>query len=472
MKKLLYWLGVWIIFITGLLVGIAKPFQPELDPRGHWIIMLLIFTLGLWILKPLGIPFSISSAFFLGSLLAIGLPASAIFSGFTGTAVWVLIPALFFGFVLAKTGLGKRIALLGLKYAGLSYVGLLLIWVVIGVVLSILTPSITVRVVIIAPIALNFVNICGLPEGSKGRSLILLSAWAMALIPGTAWLSGSLGGPILNGFYSAVPGLGPISFNDWARVSFLPVIILTVLTILGGYLALKPAEPLKLNREVFAEEYRKLGPMTAQEKITSLILTAAFVMFVTNPLHHIPDSATCLFALFLLTAAGVIQAQEVSTGINWDLVIFIGTATGLGAVFSQSGIDAWFSSILVKAMAPVAGSPWTLIYAAVIAMFLLRFVDIAAFIPSMAILTAILPQIAAAYGVNPLVWIPLFTISINVFILSYQNMFALIAEANQAGKGWTARHFGIYGGVYFAAVLITMLAAIPYWISIGMFNSR
>ena len=196
MKKQLYRFSFLIFLLLGLWVGIGQPFQPALDGRGHRILMLLVFTLGLWILKPLGIPFSISSAFFMASMLAIGLPASAVFSGFTGTAVWVLIPALFFGFVLARTGLGKRIALLGLKYAGLSYGGLLLIWVVIGVVLSILTPSITVRVVIIAPIALNFVNICGLPEGSKGRSLILLSAWAMALIPGTAWLSGSLGEPI------------------------------------------------------------------------------------------------------------------------------------------------------------------------------------------------------------------------------------------------------------------------------------
>jgi anion transporter len=468
MKKQLYWFGFLIFLILGLMVGVTKPFQ--LEPQGHSILMMLVFTLGLWILKPLGIPFSITSALFMASMLAIGLPSNIVFSGFTGPAVWVLIPALFFGFVLAKTGLGKRIALLGMKYTKLSYGGLLFMWVIIGVVLSTLTPSITVRVVIIIPIALNCVNICRLSEGSKGRSLILLTAWAMALIPGTAWLSGSLGGPILNGFFSAVPGLGPISFNDWVKVSFLPVAILTLLTVLGGYLALKPSEPLKLTKEIFAEEYQKLGPMTRQEKFTSFILAAAFLMFLTNSLHHIPDPATCLFALFLLTAAGIIQAKEVSTGINWDLVIFIGTAMGLSTIFTQSGIAKWISSILVTAMAPIAGNPYAFMYMAIIAMFMIRFVDIATFIPSMAILSAVLPQIAAAYGINPLVWIPLFTMSINVFFLTYQNMFALVAESNLAGKGWAARHFSIYGTVYFIAVLITMLAAIPYWSSIGMFG--
>ena len=36
-------------------------------------------------------------------------------AGYTSSAVWVLIPALFFGFALIKTGLGKRIAYFVLK---------------------------------------------------------------------------------------------------------------------------------------------------------------------------------------------------------------------------------------------------------------------------------------------------------------------------------------------------------------------
>lgn len=470
MNKKLSLIGFGIFFIISLLVGIFKPFQPELDQQAHLILMLLFITIGLWIFKPLDIPFSISSAFFMASNLALGMPANIVFSGFTGSAVWVLIPALFFGFVLAKTGLGKRIAYFGMKHARLSYGGLLVTWAVIGIVLSVLTPSITVRVVIVTPIALYCVNICNLPAGSKGRSLILLTAWSMAVIPGTGWMTGSLAGPILNGFFSAVPGLGPISFNDWARVSFLPVAIISILTLTGGYWVLKPSETLNLSKEVFQAEYEKLGAMSKPEIFTSVILVASFLMFVTNSLHHIPDVATCLFALFLLTAAGVINAREVSTGIGWDLVIFIGTATGFSALFAQAGISQWISSILVRALAPIAGSPWLFVYAILLIMFVWRFVDIATFIPTMAIISAVLPQIGSAYGINPLVWVPLITIAMNAFFLSYQNMFALVAETNLAGKGWTARHLSSYGSVYFIASMVAMLVTIPYWISIGMFK--
>jgi len=468
-KRINLW-GFGAFLLLGLLVGLSQPFEPQLSVQGHYIIMMLLVTIGLWIFKPAGIPFSISSSLFLASLLALGLSPASVFSGFTSTAVWSLIPALFFGFVLAKTGLGKRIAYLGMKSTKLSYPGILFMWAVIGLILSVLTPSITVRVVIVTPIALNCVNICKLPEGSKGRSLILLTAWAMAVIPGTGWLTGALAGPILSGFYASVPGLGPIAFNDWARVQFLPAMLISTLTIIGGYFVLRPSEPLQLSKEVFREEYKKLGPMNQQELISSIILVVTFIMFLTNPLHHIPDAATCLVAWFLLSAAGIIKANEVSTGISWDLVIFIGTAMGFGSIFAQSGVSKWMASIVVPALAPISGSPWIFVFSVLLVMFIWRFVDIAAFIPTLAIISAITPQISEAYGINPLVWIGLLCIPLNAFFLSYQNMWILIGEANMEGKGWTTKHLGQFGTVYFLVSMLSMIVIIPYWISIGMFK--
>ncbi|MEL7563690.1 MAG: SLC13 family permease [Dehalobacterium sp.] len=462
--------GFGVFLILGLLVGILQPFGPELSTQGHYIIMMLLVTIGLWIFKPGNIPFSISSALFMASLLALGVAPAGVFAGFTSPAVWSLIPALFFGFVLAKTGLGKRIAYLGMKSTKLSYGGILFMWAVIGLVLSALTPSIAVRVVIVTPIALNCVNICQLPEGSKGRSLILITAWAMAVIPGTGWLSGSLAGPIISGFYSSVPTLGPIDFSDWSKVQLLPAMLISTLTVIGGYFVLRPSEPLQMTKEAFSEEYKKLGSFTKEEIITGIVLAAAFLMFVTNSrLHHISDAATCLVAWFLLAAAGIIKANEVSIGISWDLVIFVGTAMGFGAVFAQSGVAQWLASIVVPALAPISGNPWIFVYSVLVILFIWRFVDIAALIPTMAIISAITPQIAEAYGINPLVWIGLLCIPLNAFFMSYTNMFALVGEANMMGKGWTAKHFAQVGIVYFISSMISMIVTIPYWISIGMF---
>lgn len=461
--------GAAVFLIIGIIILFAKPFLPALSDKGHYVISMLIITIGLWIFRPFAIPLSVSGAFFMASALVIGIPAKEVFSGFSTSAVWTLIPALFFGFALAKTGLGKRIAYFGMKITTLSYGKLLLMWALIGIALSALTPSINVRVVIITPIALNCVDILKLEKGSKERSLILLSAFAMAIIPGTGWITGSLNGPVINGLYTAVPQLGAITFNEWLKVSLLPAGLISVLTLVLGYFTIKPSKPLKLSKEIFIEEYNKLGSPSKQEKVTGLILTLSFIMFVTNSIHHVPDAATCLIALFLLTAFGIVKLGDVGSGISWDLVIFIGTAMGLSAIFTQSGVSGWLSSILLKAISPVCVSPWLFIYTTLIAMFLLRFIDIASFIPTMAVLMSVIPQLSASYGINPLVWIPLFTIAINAFFLNYQNMFALVAESNFENNGWVKKHFSIYGCVYFVACMIAMLFAIPYWMAIGMF---
>ncbi len=123
MKINLSLIGFGIFALAGLLVGLTQPFQ--LDQQGHLVLMMIFITIGLWIFKPLAISYSIGGALFIASMLIIGISPAAVFSGFVGSAVWILIPALFFGFVLTKTGLGKRIAYFGLKKTRLTYPGLL-----------------------------------------------------------------------------------------------------------------------------------------------------------------------------------------------------------------------------------------------------------------------------------------------------------------------------------------------------------
>jgi len=461
--------GFALFFTLALITAILKPFMPELDESGHYALAGLISTIGLWIFRPLGIPFSVSGILFLAYMLALRIPANVVFAGFAGAAVWTLIPALFFGFALAKTGLGRRIAYMGMKRAKLTYPGLLLMWMIIGIVLSALTPSVNVRVIIIVPIALNCAEILNIDKNSKERSLILLTAWAMAVMPGMAWLTGSLLGPALTGFFSSVPELGAITFSDWLKVSLLPIMLVSVLTVVIAYFVFKPKKPIAIDKEVFALEYKKLGPVSGQEKFTAIVLTASFAMFITNPLHHISDATVCIAAMFLLSAAGIIKQKDISGGINWDLVIFIGTAMGFSAIFTYSGIAKWLSNVLFTAISPLCINPWVFVFSLLIIMFLLRFIDIATFLPTIAIFTSVIPHIADEFNINPLVWIPLMAIAVNACFLSYQNMFALVAETNFKNNGWKDKHFTAFGCVYFVASIIAMLAAVPYWIFLGMF---
>ncbi len=458
--------GFGIFAFFALLLFFLQPLGPALGELGQQTLAGTLITIGIWIFKPWKLSYSIGGCFLMSYLLTMGLAPGAIFVGFTTSALWTLIPALFFGYVLLKTGLGKRIAMAVLHLCKPKYPAMLFAWVIIGIALSMLTPSITVRVGIIIPIAVYYCMLFGLDKDEKANSLILLTAFAMALLPGSGWLTGSLWGPIIQGLFEATPETtGLITFQSWWQVNLLPMALTTFFLVIFGYFALKPKyKPIKAK----GAEEEKLLPMSREEKASGLILLGAFLLFLTNNWHPIPDAAVCLLALVLLFAFGVLEAKEFSTGINWDLVCFIGFSLSLGSIFAATGISEWLTGIIIPFFAPIAGNPWLFVYGTVIFLFLWRFIDVALLMPTMALLVPTLPGIAAAYGIHPLVWITIFVMAGNTFILSYQNMWALMSQSIAGKNAWKNRHLATFGILYFLACLLALAAAIPLWIKMGL----
>lgn len=431
----------------------------------------VIITIGLWVCKPSGIPFSVSGCFLMMFFLLSGVSGPTVFLGFTSGSLWVLIPALFFGHALNKTGLGKRLSYLVIKAFRPTMGGLIFAWVTIGLFLSALTPSIAVRIVIILPLAKSSADICGLKKGSSNRALLLLTAWAMALLPGTGWLTGTLLGPVILGLFNSSPKLvGLVTFASWAKVALLPVAVMNVLLIAGSYVVFKPHKVPPLERAVFTKEYAKLGPVTKQEIMTGIMLSLCFILFATGQLHGIPDSAICLGGLFALTAIGVIEAEDISKGINWDLPIFVGVIMGLGATFAETGITPWLAAMLTSILTPIASNPWIFVFTVTIGLFIVRFFDVTSLILTMAILIPVIPEMSEKFAINPLIWITIFVFTGKFFIMSYQNMFALIGESLLGEDGWTKKQLAVYGTVYLFASLIALAVAVPYWSKLGFFG--
>ena len=462
--------GTFIISSLGLMIGITLPWEAELSVLAHRVLMILLITVGMWIFKPFGISLSLAALFMLSSFIMIGIPMSYIFSGFTSSAVWTLIPALLFGYIILRTGLGKRIALLMLKQRSPSIRGLMIIFSIVGIILSILTPSITVRVSVLLPVAISCIQACDLKGNSKEGGFILLTTMIVAIVPGTGWLTGSLYGPVTLGMYESVPQLqGMITFNSWAALNLLPATLITVLTLVMGVLIFRPENPLNVTSDSFVRKYEELGKTTAHEKSSAVALILCFILFLTGgfELHPLPVPAILLGAVFVLALMGVIQQSDISAGINWDNVIFIGSAMGLSMVFGNVGIASWVGGRLIPILAPVSDHPWLFVYGAMIFFFIWRFFDITTVVLTKAILVPTLPLISQELGINPLLWIPLLVMAGNAFFLSYTNSFVLIGKSIAADQGWSNKQENTYGLIYGGACLITLAVAIPYWIAMG-----
>jgi di/tricarboxylate transporter len=164
-----------------------------------------------------------------------------------------------------------------------------------------------------------------------------------------------------------------------------------------------------------------------------------------------------------------LEAKDFNAGVNWDLIVFMAMALSLGAIFSETGISTWLAGIVVPALAPISGNPWLFTFGVITIMFLWRFVDVAFFIPTMAIMVPILPAIQQEYRVSPLVWIAIFVMAANCFFMAYQNVWIMMSRSMAGDRPWDNKHLSIYGLIYFIACMIALLASIPMWISAGLF---
>ena len=455
-----------LVATIAIIIMALRPIN-DLDETGHIMLGAIILALCIWIFKPFKLTYAIGGLTLALFGLIVGLTPGVIFSGFTQTALWTLVPAFFFGYTLQKTGLGKRIAIAVIRVCRPNYLSLISAWVPIGIILSILTPATTVRVAIMLPIAVQCCELFGLKKGSKGNSLILLTAFAMALIPGAGWLTGVIWGPFIQG-QMANAGI-MVDFGDWLGVLLVPVLITTALLVVGGLLILKPEE--KISKEAIeAVKKQKNGKMKKDEIISAAILILVFGLSLTSSLHGLSTAIICIAAMLCFFVFGVLETKDFNLAANWNLVIFIAMAFSLGPIFDVTGISVWLSGIVIPALEPIASNPWLFVFSVTIFMFIWSMIDVAMFLPTISIMAPILPGIQEAYQISPLVWIAIFILAGSAFFLAYQNMWAVMSRSIAEERAWTSKHQGTYGLIYFIACLLALLVAIPMWINAGLFG--
>ncbi len=444
----------------------TKPFF-GLSPQGHYVIAVTLVSLALWIFKTDSIPYLAGTAIFLSGCLIFKLPLSEVTKGYTSSAIWVLIPALFFGLALLKTGLGKRIAYFVLKTFEPDYVTVCISWFIIGLILSALTPSVTVRLSIVMPIAASFIKVCNIRERSRGSALICFTAWAAALMPGIGWQTGSLWGIIIPGFYPAQ--LKALATADvWFRYMAVPWLLITLIFLSLLYVFFKPKEPLQLKREIFEEQYKTLGRMTRQEIICGIILVCALILFSTEKWTGITSVQTALMAFAALIISGIIKGPDISTGINWDIVNFIAIAMSLTSVFATAGITKWARPLLEPGILSLAVYPLSFLIIMTILFWAIRFIDVPWGYTAIAFFSPILIPLHERMGLHPVLVSVALIAAGNSFFLAYQQPFIMIGDSMTQSKGWNNSHVALGGALYGIAVLVGIFISFFYWRAMGL----
>ncbi len=440
-----------------------QPSIGSLDATGQSALAVIVMAVGLWLVDALNV--GITAILALGLLIVAGVPSNVVLSGFATGAFWILVSVLYFGTAMQKTGLARRVAYRILVLFPPSFAGITFAFMLIGFVLTLGVPSMTVRTAVMVPIALALVQAIKLPLPSRGAAVILLGAFEMAVLPGCAVLTGSLWGPFISGLFTTA-GL-PISWFDYARVFAVPTVLWCGLLMAVNLVVMRPEATSSMSRDVVREETRRLGAMTRDELTAAVLIGGAVAAWASQPWHGVPPEAIGMITLAALFAAGVLAPPDIGTGIPWALAIFVGGMLSLTTVMNTLKINAWLGGYIVPAVEPFVGSPLVLVVALSVAVALMRFVDPVGFITIAAFVVS-LEAFVAARGIPPLVLTAIVLLPVHVFWFNYQNIWLAMTDGITAKSGYSDADRITLASVFFATTIVSLWLSVAYWSWIGL----
>lgn len=336
------------------------------------------------------------------------------------------------GFIVAlamqKWNLHKRIAIRILMVTGTSPIRILLGFMVATAFLSMWISN-TATTMMMVPILLSIVS--KLEEHVDKDDLarfavgLLLGVAYSASIGGIATLVGTPPNPAFVEIFRIMFPNGPeISFSAWFIFALPITVIFFTFTWLYLYWYYRPGSSFEeLKKISFKQQYRDLGPVTAEQRRVFVVFIALVVLWLTRSgidfgafslpgwsrlLSHPDYINDGTVAIALALTLFIIPSKEIPHGklmdwhttkeLPWGIVLLFGGGFALAGAFKQSGLSLWFGEQLQGA----AGLDVILIVA-IIALLTTFLTELTSNTASIQMLLPILAGLSVSIGVNPLI---------------------------------------------------------------------
>jgi anion transporter len=463
----------WPWFAIAIAVGLVVAFIPTpqgLTHNAQLVLAIVSFAIVLWAAEVMNN--AVASILMMALLIAVAkVPPPRALSGFADPAWWTLLAVLYYGFAMRKTGLAERISYWILSLFPGSYTGILGAFFVIGLILAMGIPSMTVRTSIMAPIAWALVQTLGLKPRSRGAALIMITTIEMAVVPGLAFLLGSLNGPVVIKMFGDQHI--PLTQGGYFVVMALPTLILCGLILVINQLLLRPEARLGTSREFVRAKLAALGSLKRQELITAAVIAVSIFLWATQStpnqvrLHPFPSYVIGMVALTVFAFTGILQDSDIATGVSWTLLLFLGGIFGLQNVIPDNKITDWMAGLMLPHVQQLIATPILLLVVTALVMLALRWLDPTAFI-ALPLVFAPLAAPLTKSGIPPLVLsAPLLLCSAPLW-MPYMNFWIAMGDGITAKQGWTRGQLFLMGTVYAAAAIVATVVGVFYWRMIGV----
>lgn len=333
-----------------VLVALVLWFIPApagLTPEAwHYLAIFLAVVVGL-ILEP--VPAALIGFAGISLIAVLGLVGNSgesikwALSGFSNSVIWLIFAAFMFALGYKKTGLGKRVSLIMVKYMGKSTLGLGYAVAISDLILAPFMPSNTARSGgTIYPVAINIPQIFGSLPDNEPRKIGAYISWvAIASTCVTSSMFLTALAPNLLAVDLIAKGTGhTIAWMEWAKIMLPLMIPLFLLTPWLTYVIYPPTQKKSPEAPAWAaEELKKLGSITFKEYLMAGLAVLALVLWIFGKEIGINATTTAISIVSIMVLTGVITWDDLlSDKAAFNVFIWFATLVALADGLKKVGI--------------------------------------------------------------------------------------------------------------------------------------
>ena len=345
---------------------------------------------------------------------------SSVIANYASETILLLLGASILSVSWEETGLDKRIAARFLGLVGDNFRFQLVFWYLLSALLSTVLPNAVVCATItpIAVAMLKFVGEGDIKESRVGSKLLLYIAYGT----GVGGLASPLGGAmnlVTVDYLQQLTGQ-EYMYTSWV-VRFLPVMLVLFFTnILFMLRDVSKEESLGGSREYFITEYKKMPPMSMEEKwslamfllATTLAFTRQFYQSILPGLKPAYVFITCAIASFLIMKKDgerLMLWKNVQGKIVWELMYVFAGGLAAGTLINGSGA----AEAIGKAVTSLGLTGGFMTVFVIISVTLLLS-DVTSNTATAAVAIPIVISIIQGIGLNPIPYVYIASIGVNL----------------------------------------------------------
>lgn len=459
-------IGLWGGIAALVLIAFGMPAVPGLPPAAKMALAVAVFAIIIWVTQAVEDALSgLIIVFLLAALKATTLAGA--FSGYSNTALWLIVIGFIMAAAMEKSGLSKRIALYLVNMAGGNANKIYWAIAMVMLVMTFLVPSITARTLLMLPIVLGIGQAFNAKEGQSNIVKALLFIVAMS---GTAMsigvLTAHVGNPITVGLIQAATKQS-VSWAEWFRIGGPPAFTLAFISVILIRL-LWPPEMATLGegRAYVKTELDKLGSITKQEIYTLIVFGLTLALWASDSMHGINVAIVGLFSVILLIwpGIGVMTWKEAQTKVPWSIFVLYGAGLSMGGALVTSGAAKWLAGTMLK---PIAAMDHSLQIVLLIWIATALQIFFTGGGPKTTALTPIVIAHATAIGANPMVFALVLGMNMqHQYLLPVSNMPNAVINGTNQVKASELMKTGAYMSVLAATFFSVMVYT--YWKWIGV----